>query len=699
MALARALVLLAAALTGAEAAAGGSGLSTNPIRRVVTMLQGMQTKITEEAKKDEALFEKFMCYCKTGGGDLKSSIDAAETKLPQVTSSLDEASATKTQLEEDVKRHKQDRAEAKEVLAKQLAIREKEAAEYAKESSDAETNIAAMAKAITALEKGASGFLQTSAASVLRRLTIDMDMSSVDRDMLTSFLSQGQGYAPQSTSITGILKQMKGTMDKSLADMTKEEEAAKAAFAALSAAKEKEMAASLKAIEDKTQRIAELGVEIATLKEDLEDTSKSLAEDQGFLANLEKSCTTKEKEWEAVKKTRADELVALAETIKILNDDDALELFKKTLPSASLLQTVETDKHLRRKALQALGAVRSRSATKDARLDLLALALHGQKVSFEKILGMMDDMLALLAKEQTDDDEKKAYCESKLDKTEDDFKVLSLAITDLEKAIKDAESMSETLVEEIEALEKGVQHLDAKVAEATENRKAENAEYKATVAADTAAKELLKLATNRLNQFYNPKLYKPPAKEERSAVDAVADNFAGSAAVFVQIAKHHLARSAREAPPPPPETFGPYMKKGQESTGVMAMMDLLVADLDKEMQELSVEEKDAQAEYEGLMADSAAKRASDLKSIDEKESAKADLETELEKLAMKKQSTLKEAMTTSEVIKDLHLECDWLLKNFAVRKTARAGEIESVKNAKDVLSGADYSLLQTSRVH
>merc|ERR1719271_830145 len=97
-----------------------------------------------------------------------------------------------------------------------------------------------MKKAIAAIEKGATGFLQTSTASVLRRLTVTLDISTTDRDVLTSFLSQGQGgeagYAPQSGEITGILKQMLDTMEKDLSDTTAAENAAKANFEAQSAA-------------------------------------------------------------------------------------------------------------------------------------------------------------------------------------------------------------------------------------------------------------------------------------------------------------------------------------------------------------------------------------------------------------------------------------------------------------------------------
>merc|ERR1711988_1609551 len=163
----------------------------------------------------------------------------------------------------------------------------------------------------------------------------------------------------------------------------------------------------------------------------------------------------------------------------------------------------------------------------------------------------------------------------------------------------------------------------------------------------------------------------------------------------MQIAVHKQADTG--APPPPPETFGAYSKKSQESNGVMAMMDMLVADLDKEMQEMEFEEKDAQAEYEKFTREAAEKRVTDSKSITDKEAAKADAEGLVEKETQEKTDNMKKLMATMEFLKSLHADCDWLLQNFDVRKEARAGEVDSLKKAKAVLSGADFSLLQSKR--
>merc|ERR1711953_863088 len=242
--------------------------------------------------------------------------------------------------------------------------------------------------------------------------------------------------------------------------------------------------------------------------------------------------------------------------------------------------------------------------------------------------------------------------------------------------------------------------------EATEQRKEENADFKSLMASDTAAKELMKFAKNRLNKFYNPKLYKAPPKTELSREDRIVENMSGTAApteapggiagtgiaAFAEVSSHN---QQQVAPPPPPETFGAYQKKSEDSMGVMAMVDLLIADLDKEMTEAETTEKDAQSDYETAMKDAADKRTADSKLLSEKEGIKAESEADLEAKTEDKAATSAELMSTMKYISSLHMECDWLLKYFDVRKEARASEIDALGKAKAVLSGADYSLLQT----
>jgi len=216
--------------------------AANPIRKVVTMLQQMQNKVTAEGKKEKELFDKFMCYCTTGADDLAASINAADTKIPQVEAAISSGAAEKKQLESELKEAQASRVEAKDTIAEATAIREKEAAAFAKKETELKTNLAALGKAIPAIEKGmGSAFLQTTAASTLRTLSENVEMDGSDRDLLASFLSDGTNYAPQSGEIVGILKTLEDEMNKDLSDTTGTEKTAIADFEALVAAKKKEM--------------------------------------------------------------------------------------------------------------------------------------------------------------------------------------------------------------------------------------------------------------------------------------------------------------------------------------------------------------------------------------------------------------------------------------------------------------------------
>merc|ERR1740121_1082689 len=362
-------------------------------------------------------------------------------------------------------------------MAKAAAVREKEKAAFDKESTESKTNLAALKKA------------------------------DDDRQTVVAFLSGGEAdaYSPASGGIVGILKQLGDEMQKDQDDTIATEEAAVKTYEESVAAKKKEISALSKAIEEKMDRIGRVGVEIAEMENDLSDTTETHGEDKKFLADLKKNCDSKAAVHEEEKKMRAQEIVALADTIKILNDDDALDLFKKTLPSAgaSFVQLQTTASAMRARARAFLAQARSRPGQDRQRIDFVTLALNGRKVGFDKVIKLIDELVVTLKKEQDDDDHKKEYCTAQFDEAEDKKKELERTISDLDAGIEEAKEGIQTLGDEISALKAGIVALDKAVAEATEQRKAE---YKELMASNGAAKEIILFAKNRLNKFYNPKM-------------------------------------------------------------------------------------------------------------------------------------------------------------------------------------------------
>jgi chromosome segregation ATPase len=564
--------------------------------------------------------------------------------MGELPAAIAEMEALLKKLKAEVALHQKDRAAAKDAITVATEVEEKAAAEAKKDIVDNTVYINALKKAIAAIEKGvAGGFLQTEDARVLKRLVTaaEAKLDKIDadgRDMVLAFLS-GQGqedqggdapaygneYVPQSQEIVGMLKQMLDEMTESQKLEVGDDAKRISDFKLLVKAKLAEIAALTDLIESKLKRIGELSVKLVMMKEDLDDTREALGDNKSLLKDLDANCDKVKKEYELACKMRAEELVALADTIKVLNDDDALDLFKKTLPSltqTSLLQTEVSQRELRSRALSAILAARHGG---QRGLDLIALALRGKKVGFEKIITMIEELISTLKKEQTADDDKLEYCKISIDATEDKTKELGHKISDLENSIAKNTDAVIALKDEIDTLEDGIKEMDKEVAEATEQRKEEHEEYHNLKASDTAAKELLAFAKNRLNKFYNPKLYKPPPKRELTEEERITLNNGGTLAptaapggiagtgigFFAQVA---ASAAASQAPPAP----SAYKKKGESSGGVIHLIDTLISDLDKELTEAETTEKNSQEDYEQFMKDSAAKRAEDSKLLVDK---------------------------------------------------------------------------------
>merc|ERR1719428_41984 len=194
-----------------------------------------------------------------------------------------------------------------------------------------------------------------------------------------------------------------------------------------------------------------------------------------------------------------------------------------------------------------------------------------------------------------------------------------------------------------------------------------------------AAMGLVKKAQQRMQKFYNPTLYKAPPKTENTMEEKII-----IAGTFVQVHQH-------VAPPPAPEMPSGPLQKNAKSAGVIGMMDTIISDLGNDMKDMEYEEKTAQKDYAELMADSQETRAGDTKALTGKETTKAEVENELMATKEIRSATATDLKQIGSVIQELHAACDFIMQNFDLRKEARTNEIEGLKNAKAVLSGANFS--------
>jgi chromosome segregation ATPase len=311
-------------------------------------------------------------------------------------------------------------------------------------------------------------------------------------------------------------------------------------------------------------------------------------------------------------------------------------------------------------------------------------------------------MTTVLKEEQKNDDSQKAFCDKDIAASEKEQKDTESAIEASQAFIEETTDASETTSEEIATLQKDIKALDKAVAEATEQRKEEHSEFQTFQTQTDAALQLIEKAKNRLFKFYRPELHKEEKRrelteEERIAVNAGAvdprdaeeampkGGIAGTGiTAFVQIRDD-------AAPPPPPETWGAYQKKDGKSNGVIALMDMLVKELNGDLTEAKHDEETSQKDYERLMSDSQASRAQNVEGVTDKEAAKADMDVKVEQSKQEESSQQAALGNVKQYLATLHSQCTFLLDNYDLRKAARSNELDSLSNAKAVLSGANFA--------
>merc|ERR1719428_313559 len=320
----------------------------------------------------------------------------------------------------------------------------------------------------------------------------------------------------------------------------------------------------------------------------------------------------------------------------------------------------------------------------DVHLNLMLYTMNSKlkmkSGAFEEVKKMIDDMVVLLGKQQKEDEKQKAYCEDEFETAADEEAAAKTKLAQTDATLAELTDKIGTLMEEISGLTASIAALDKEVADATEQRKEEHAQYVAQMQMNEAAMGLVEKAKNRMQKFYNPTLYKAPPKTENTMEEKIIE-----AGTFVQM------RRSDVAPPPAPEMPSGPVQKNAKSAGVIGMMDTIISDLGSDMKDMEYEEKTAQSDYAELMADSQETRAGDTRALTGKQTSKATTEDELMTTKEIRSATATDLKQVGTVIADLHAACDFIMQNFDLRKEARTNEIEGLKNAKAVLSGANFS--------
>jgi len=665
-------------LVGANALTFDEAVAKNrPVSKVITLLKDMLKQLEKEATEDEEIYDKLACWCETNDKEKTKSIADAEAKIEDLTTKIEELTALSAQLSTEIKNLESEVAKNQEALDQATAIREKQLAEFNAEEKDLLESISALKAAVIVLSKHQGGaFLQMPQSRLVGvAATLQHAMQShatllggvitpSQRRAAVSFIQAPQdyfdaaptfkqSYAPQSGEIYGILTQMLETFEANLAQAQQEEKENQKAFEDLKAAKEAEITAGQERIDKKTGELADADEKNANAKEDLDDTKKSLAADEQFLMMLKEKCRMTDKEWEDRQKTRQLEMEAVSKALAVLSGDDAHDLFTRTFNPA-LLQTAASMMMKRQQASELL----SRVARKFNNPRLSALSYRVRLDAFTRVKKAIDDMVVQLMKEKADEITHKDFCVDEFNTNQLHTEKKEREKADLIAKIEDLEMTIKALTEAIDKLKAEIAEMQLQMKRAGEDREKENKEFQMTVVDQRETQRLLKAALSVLQDFY---------------------------------AKAALIQQQRQEPagPPPPPGFEAY-KKNAASGGVMDMIKQISSDAKAMEAEAIRSEEDAQKAYEDFVKETNGSIETKSKEIVNKSEEKSKSEVELVETKESKEAVTLELEQLSNYDAELHQACDFVLKNFEVRQTARDEEVEALKQAKAILSGAKF---------
>jgi hypothetical protein len=628
-----------------------------PVSKVVALLNDMKVQLEKEQDADEEIYSKMACWCETNNKGKTKAIADAEARIATLDNTIEKMTSLSLTLNEEIKGLEKEIAANQKSLDVATALRAKQLAEFNAEEKEMLQSISALKSAVVVLGKhhdgSAAAFLNnkvilkafaTAKALQDKHMVLLQGTITPSQKRLISSLAQDQGptsaaYKPQSGQIFGILNQMKETFEADLSNSAKEELASAAAYKDLKAAKEEEIAAGTQSLEQKTQQLATTDETNAQAKEDKEDTEASLGADQKFLMDLKERCALSDEAWEKRQKERHVELEAVAKAISILSSDDARDQFSKTY-NPSFLQVSAEGASQRKQAANVLAKFPK----------LAALATSVRLDPFTDVKKAIDKMITALEKESAEEVKHKDYCLDGLQENEVDVQKkthskvnLETKIAALQQTIKETKTAIQNVVTEIEDLK-------TQQKRAVEDRAAEKKEFEGVVADQRETQNLLNQALDVLKDVY------------------------GDGVVLVQVGQE------------PPAGFDTY-KKSTGSTGVIALLNQIIADT-KEMEAAAMhDEQTAAEEHTKFMK-------ATLESLKAKDDIKVDLteqKAKSEKELTEAKSELDGTMTELENLGNeagaLHKSCDYTLKNFDVRQTARDEEVDALRKAKAFLSG------------
>jgi len=656
-------VLAAAAMSTAVAVQADS-----PVGKVVSMISELQATIIKEGEVAQKNYEAFSEWCEDRARNLGFEIKTGKSESESLQASISQEAATISTLQAKVEELLASIGTDQEDLKAATHIRGVENKDFAAMEHDLVETISMLQRATGILERemaGGSSMLQSAASSLSDAFAVMVQaslISTADATRLTAFVQDAQKakdsvddddvgapaadvYRSHSGNIVETLQDLTEKAEAQLADARSKETANLNHYQMLKQSLEDSIRVETGELNDARKAIGASQGRKAAATGDLRATTSDLAADTEAKATLHHYCMTKASTFEAETKSRGEELKALAEAKKVIE-----EATGASLAQTSFLQTARS--RLASGAdlagLEVVRLVRDLAQKQgSSALTQLALrmssAMHSSD-AFAKIKGLISDMIARLEQEAGADATKKAYCDKELSETNTKKAEKSNEIAKLSSRIDRMTARSAQLKEEVAALQNQL----AKLAKSQSDMDSLRAEEKAQFTASKAELEKglagLKLALKILNEYYG-------------SADKAHEAAAGT------------------------------------GSSIISLLEVCEADFSKNLAQITSDEDLAASQHEQASKDNEIEKNAKEQDVKYKNKEANDLDKTSGELSADRAGVQAELDAVLEYLSKIEAECIEKAETYANRKAGFEAELAGLKEALQILE-SETALVQ-----
>jgi len=663
----------------------------NPLGTALDLLATLEAKIVKEGETEEVQYKEFFAWCdgqsSNLGNDIKTETrhkDKAEAKIAQLTSDIE---VSKTKIEELAAAISAHDGELKDAAA----IRSKEAANFETAETELTDGIETIGNAIASLDsKGAAALAQIDSSSMekmVQSISTAMDAAGFETKDHATLVAMLQGedgddtlesgapaaatYESHSDGIIDLLQDMKDKAEGELADARKAEGSARHNYNIMRQSLQNQVEADTKDLEEEKTAKARFQEERATVQGDLTSTTAELKDTQKRLGTVQQDCMTAANDHEATVEARNEELKVIAEGVKILKESTGgaesqsyslLQIAARSrIRTHSDLASAEVVATLKKLAKDHHSTVLSQLASRVS--VTLKFGSKGGEDPFEKVRGLLNDMIVRLESEAASDATEKAYCDEEMAKTESKKSDLDDTTNKVVSQIDKAAARSASLKEEVAELQSELGALSKSQAEMDRMRQTEHAEYEN--------------ATEELHEGLSG---------VRKALDVLRDYY-GNSGAMVQIAQEDETDDAKFAAmmqqPAAPQ-------KHEKATGaggsIIGLLEVVESDFATNLAKEEAEESDAATDYEKTTQENEVDKASKESDVKYKTSEAASLDKQISQLSIDKANVLNEAAAVNTYYEKLKERCVAKPESHEERAARRNEEIAGLQDALAALN-------------